>query len=45
MYSHVFYRILVLDKGNIAEFDAPDQLLADKNSIFYSLSKEAGIVE
>ncbi|KAF7729547.1 hypothetical protein EC973_004221 [Apophysomyces ossiformis] len=38
-------RILVLDKGNIAEFDAPEQLLANKNSIFYSLSKEAGIVE
>ncbi|KAG0166831.1 hypothetical protein DFQ30_006735 [Apophysomyces sp. BC1015] len=38
-------RILVLDKGNIAEFDSPEKLLADKNSIFYSLSKEAGTVE
>lgn len=38
-------RILVLDKGNVAEFEAPNQLLEDKQSIFYSMAKEAGLVE
>ena len=35
---------MVLDKGKIAEFDAPKYLLADKNSIFYGMAKSAGIV-
>ncbi|KAI9249020.1 multi drug resistance-associated protein MRP [Sporodiniella umbellata] len=38
-------RILVLDKGNVAEFDAPKQLLDNQESIFYSMAKEAGLVE
>lgn len=38
-------RILVLDKGSIAEFDAPQTLLNDDQSIFYSMSKQAGLVE
>jgi ABC-type multidrug transport system fused ATPase/permease subunit len=38
-------RILVLDKGNVAEFDAPQTLLDNKESIFYSMAKEAGLVE
>ena len=37
-------RILVLDKGQISEFDAPNKLLENKLSIFYGLAKEAGIV-
>ncbi|KAG1269716.1 hypothetical protein G6F68_000016 [Rhizopus microsporus] len=37
-------RILVLDKGSIAEFDAPEKLIQDKQSIFYSMAKEAGLV-
>ncbi len=36
-------RIMVLDKGQIAEFESPDNLLADKNSIFYSMAKDAGL--
>ncbi|ORZ17222.1 multi drug resistance-associated protein MRP [Absidia repens] len=38
-------RILVLEKGSILEFDTPQALLADKESSFYSMSKEAGLVE
>ncbi|KAI9470014.1 MAG: multi drug resistance-associated protein MRP [Benjaminiella poitrasii] len=38
-------RILVLDKGKIAEFDMPATLLANRESHFYSLSKEAGLVD
>jgi len=30
-------RILVMDSGNVAEFDSPDNLLADSNSIFSSM--------
>lgn len=38
-------RILVLDKGNIAEFESPTKLLEDHQSIFYSMAKEAGLAE
>ncbi|KAI8366373.1 multi drug resistance-associated protein MRP [Choanephora cucurbitarum] len=38
-------RILVLDKGSIAEFDAPSALLENQKSIFYSMAKEAGLIE
>lgn len=37
-------RILVLDQGKVAEFAAPRLLLQDKQSIFYSLAREAGLV-
>ena len=37
-------KILVLDQGKVAEFDAPQTLLKDENSIFYSLSKQGGYI-
>lgn len=37
-------RVLVLDKGQMVEFDAPGKLLQDKRGKFYSLAKDAGIV-
>ena len=35
---------MVLDKGNIAEFDSPNQLLSNRNSIFYSMAVVAGLI-
>ncbi|RCK55826.1 Multiple drug resistance-associated protein-like transporter 1 [Candida viswanathii] len=35
-------KILVLDQGKVAEFDTPENLLKNKDSIFYSLVKEGG---
>ncbi|KAK0045854.1 multidrug resistance-associated protein 1-like isoform X1 [Biomphalaria pfeifferi] len=37
-------KILVMDKGQVKEFDSPQTLLADKNSVFCNMAKDAGIV-
>lgn len=37
-------RVIVLDAGKIAEFDTPKNLLADKDSIFFGMAKNAGLV-
>ena len=38
-------RVMVLDQVNIAklDMDSPDNLLANKETIFYSMAKNAGI--
>lgn len=36
-------RIMVMDKGEIAEYDSPQNLLNNKNSIFSSLYKQSGM--
>lgn len=37
--------MLVLERGRVAEFDAPEVLLADKTSRFYAMAFEAGLVQ
>ncbi|XP_052122242.1 multidrug resistance-associated protein 1, partial [Frankliniella occidentalis] len=36
-------RVLVLEKGEVAEYDSPQNLLQKKDSMFYSLAKDAGL--
>lgn len=36
-------RVMVLDKGMIAEFDTVNALLDNKESIFYGMAKNAGL--
>lgn len=38
-------KILVMDQGNVAEFDHPDILRQNTDSIFYSLLKESGLAK
>lgn len=42
--SFLSYRVLVLDKGQIAEFDTPTNLIAQKG-IFYGMAKDAGLAQ
>lgn len=36
------FRVLVLERGRIVEFDAPEKLLSDINSKFYKMLKYPG---
>jgi len=36
-------RVIVLDKGEIREFDTPANLMKNKQTIFYGMAKDAGI--
>jgi len=38
------FRVLVLDKGQIQEFDTPAALLLTENSIFSGMAREANII-
>lgn len=37
-------KVLVLEQGIVAEYDSPKNLLDDKNTVFYSMAKDAGIL-
>uniref|UniRef100_A0A4W5REH7 ABC-type glutathione-S-conjugate transporter n=1 Tax=Hucho hucho TaxID=62062 RepID=A0A4W5REH7_9TELE len=39
-----YTRVLVLDKGQVAEFDTPTKLLS-KRGIFYGMAKDAGLAQ
>lgn len=39
--TYLFCRVMVLDQGKIVEFEPPSVLLTRKNSIFYSMAKDA----
>lgn len=39
-----YNRVLVLDQGTIKEFDRPESLLQNKESIFYGMAKDARLV-
>lgn len=38
------FRVMVLDAGIIKEFDSPNSLLKNTDSIFYGMAKDAGLV-
>ncbi|XP_065214443.1 multidrug resistance-associated protein 1-like [Planococcus citri] len=37
-------KIMVLDKGLVVEYDSPEVLLKSKNSVFYGMAADAGLV-
>lgn len=37
-------RVLVLDKGQIAEFDTPSNLISQRG-VFYGMAKDAGLAQ
>ena len=37
-------RILLLENGEVAEFDSPQKLMSDPNSRFFSMAKAAGLI-
>ena len=37
------HRVMVLDAGRVTEFASPSELLADKNSVFHGMARNAGL--
>lgn len=42
--TSAFFRILVLDKGQVVEFDSPANLMANPDAIFHDMVKKAGLL-
>ncbi|VDI57681.1 ATP-binding cassette, subfamily C (CFTR/MRP), member 1 [Mytilus galloprovincialis] len=40
-----YTRVMVLETGRIKEFDSPTNLLQNRDSVFYSMAKNAGLVK
>ena len=40
----MFYRVMILDQGEVKEFDSPRNLLENTKSLFYGMAKDAGLV-
>ncbi|KAF9136648.1 Multiple drug resistance-associated protein-like transporter 1, partial [Mortierella sp. GBA39] len=38
-------KILVLEKGQVEEFEAPEQLVKNKESLFFKLARQAGEIK
>ncbi|KAI5638820.1 ABC transporter domain-containing protein [Phthorimaea operculella] len=38
-------KVMVLDRGQLVEYAPPQQLLQDRNSIFFGMAKDAGLVQ
>lgn len=38
-------KIMVMDGGKLKEFDTPQNLLSGKNSLYYVMAKDSGLVE
>ena len=39
-----YNRIMVLDQGHLVEFDSPRNLMEQRESLFYSMAKESGLL-
>lgn len=37
------HRVAVFESGRIKEYDTPDNLLADRKSVFFSMAVDAGL--
>ena len=42
--AFIHCRVMVLSSGSITEFDNPQKLLNDENSVFYKMAKDANLV-
>ena len=44
LFLFYIFRVIVLDNGRISEFDSPTNLLQKRDSQFWSMAKDAGLV-
>ena len=44
LYTVYYYLLQVLDNGRLVEFNKPEVLLSNKNSLLSQFAKQAGII-